>query len=69
MRGKLLFFSILDLHPIDPMYKFSLGWYKMLFARSFENLGHYKTFEERKLGIIQQVSLMIYQNVCMSLFE
>jgi hypothetical protein len=48
MRGKLLFFSILDLHPIDPMYKFSLGWYKMLFVRSFENLGHYKTFEERK---------------------
>ena len=69
MRGKLLFFSILDLHPIDPMYKFSLGWYKMLFTRAFEMLGHYKTFEERKLGIIHHVTMMIYQNVCMSLFE
>jgi dynein heavy chain len=35
-QSSILFFVLNDLNKIDPMYQFSLDWYKALFMRSIE---------------------------------
>jgi dynein heavy chain len=35
-QASILFFVLNDLNKIDPMYQFSLDWYKALFSRSIE---------------------------------
>ena len=35
-QASILFFVLNDLNKIDPMYQFSLDWYKDLFVRSIE---------------------------------
>jgi len=35
-QASILFFVLNDLNKIDPMYQFSLDWYKALFMRSIE---------------------------------
>jgi dynein heavy chain len=36
-QAAILFFVLNDLNKIDPMYQFSLDWYKALFMRSIED--------------------------------
>jgi dynein heavy chain len=36
-QASILFFVLNDLNKIDPMYQFSLDWYKRLFANSIED--------------------------------
>lgn len=36
-RASLLFFSIVDLNLVDPMYQYSLQWFQRLFANSVRN--------------------------------
>jgi dynein heavy chain len=36
-RASLLFFSIVDLNLVDPMYQYSLQWFQRLFANSVKN--------------------------------
>lgn len=36
-QASILFFVLNDLNKIDPMYQFSLEWYKALFMRSIED--------------------------------
>jgi len=35
-QAAILYFVLNDLNKIDPMYQFSLDWYKALFMRSIE---------------------------------
>jgi dynein heavy chain len=36
-RAQILFFTIVELAVIDPMYQYSLQWYQALFSGSIEN--------------------------------
>jgi dynein heavy chain len=36
-RAQILFFTIVELAVIDPMYQYSLQWYQNLFSNSIEN--------------------------------
>ena len=36
-RASLLFFCIVDLNLIDPMYQYSLQWFQRLFALAVQN--------------------------------
>lgn len=36
-RAQVLFFTIVDLAVIDPMYQYSLQWFASLFASSIDN--------------------------------
>lgn len=35
-RASLLFFAVSDLAGVDPMYQFSLGWFRALFTRAMD---------------------------------
>jgi len=36
-QASILFFVLNDLNKIDPMYQFSLDWYKALFMKSIQD--------------------------------
>lgn len=65
-----LYFCVQELPSLDPMYQFSMKWFKELFVLSF-------TYSPDKVkdtkGRVKQLKTdflkVLYSNVCMSLFE
>lgn len=67
-QASILFFVLSDLNKIDPMYQFSLSWYKKLFCDSIE-ISRENPFQDRIASITKEHTLSVYRNACMSLFE
>lgn len=67
-QASALFFVLSDLNKIDPMYQFSLNWYKKLFSDSIIS-SRDNPFQDRIHNIMKEHTLSVYKNVCMSLFE
>ena len=67
-QASILFFVLSDLNKIDPMYQFSLKWYKNLFKESIE-VSRENPFQDRIVNITKEHTLSVYKNACMSLFE
>jgi dynein heavy chain len=70
-RASVLFFTIIDLSAIDPMYQYSLQWFAGLFGSSIDNSPKSKTNNaaERIQFLNSYFTLALYENVCRSLFE
>jgi len=68
-RASLLFFCIVDLNIIDPMYQYSLQWFQRLFASSVKDSTQTEDVTERIAILNEYQTLALYQNVCRSLFE
>lgn len=66
--ASILFFVLNDLNKIDPMYQFSLNWYKDLFQASIEESKN-NNYGDRIKNIIKTHQLKVYKQVCRSLFE
>ena len=49
------------------MYKYSLSWFKRLVFKTFETPKVYKSFEEKMEGIEYDLSVIVFDNVQMSL--
>jgi dynein heavy chain len=67
-QASILFFVLNDLVKIDPMYQFSLDWYKALFQRSIEE-SREQMFQDRYKSITKYHTLQVYKQACRSLFE
>jgi dynein heavy chain len=67
-QASVLFFVLSDLNKIDPMYQFSLNWYKKLFTESIIK-SRDNPFQDRNSNILKEHTLSVYRNACMSLFE
>jgi len=67
-QASALFFVLSDLNKIDPMYQFSLNWYKKLFSDSIIS-SRDNPFQDRIQSIMKEHTLSVYKNACMSLFE
>lgn len=68
-RASLLFFCIIDLSIIDPMYQYSLQWFSHLFGASIDNSPKPEGVQERSKALNDYFTLLLYENVCSSLFE
>jgi dynein heavy chain, axonemal len=67
-KAAVLFFVLNDLSKINPMYQFSLDWYKALFERSIVESKE-SVSQDRNEIIMKVHKLNVYHQACRSLFE
>lgn len=68
-RGSILYFVIVDLDIIDPMYQFSLEYFKKIFSQSIERAPSSDDVKER-VGILEKkITEDIYKNIKRGIFE
>ncbi|TDH16419.1 hypothetical protein EPR50_G00020980 [Perca flavescens] len=68
-RGSVMYFVIASLSEIDPMYQFSLKYFKQLFNSTIETSEKSSVLEERLQILLNQILLNSYINVSRGLFE
>jgi dynein heavy chain len=65
-----LFFVLLDLHKINPMYQFSLAWYREIFKMSIADAKQNNAQSDQKIATIIKCHIRnVYYYTCRSLFE
>jgi dynein heavy chain len=68
-RGSLLYFVIADLGLLDPMYQYSLSYFKMLFNYCIEVSEKSNDLATRLTTVIDYVTYFVYLTVSRGLFE
>nr|XP_019939373.1 PREDICTED: dynein heavy chain 6, axonemal [Paralichthys olivaceus] len=68
-RGSVLYFVVAGLSEIDPMYQFSLKYFKQLFNSTIETSEKSKDLDKRLQILLDQILLNSYINVSRGLFE
>ncbi|XP_067124238.1 dynein axonemal heavy chain 1-like [Centruroides vittatus] len=69
LRAKVLFFGILDLERLNPMYHYSLEWFIEMFLSSIANTEYSEYIDQRCVRINNHFTYNLFINVCCSLFE
>ncbi|CAH8560243.1 unnamed protein product [Schistosoma turkestanicum] len=68
-RGSVMYFVITTMAEIDPMYQFSLKYFKNLFNTTIQNSPKASTLEERIQILLDSTTKATYNNVARGLFE
>jgi dynein heavy chain len=69
VRGSILFFCISDLSLVDPMYQYSLAWFKNLFVDGIRKAPESDDLDVRIQTLNDFITYLLYANVCRSIFE
>jgi len=67
-QASTLYFVLFDLPIVDPMYQFSLDWYKALFENSIAE-SREGVQPDRFKAITKTHTLAVYRQTCKTLFE
>ena len=62
-RASILFFCIVDLSSIDPMYQYSLQWFTNLFSLGVENSPISNVLEQRLVNLNNYFTYSLYENI------
>ena len=65
----MLYFVISDMSNIDPMYQWSLVYFKKLFRTSLEQTEKVADFEYRLKLLQEKITQVIFTDICRGLFE
>jgi len=68
-RGSIIYFVVANLALVDPMYQYSLQFYKALVTTRLQKTEKKENLEERLALLIKDITMSIYLNVCRGLFE
>jgi dynein heavy chain len=69
LRGSLLYFVIADMALVDPMYQYSLVYFKKLFNTCIDTAPKSEEVQERVQFLIHTLTETVYLQVCRGLFE
>jgi len=69
IRGSIIYFVVADLGLVDPMYQFSLTFFKKLFNKCIDDSENDSDLQKRLAILIEYQTEMIFLNICRSLFE
>ena len=68
-RVSQLFFCCADLCIIESMYQYSLEWYERIYLQAIAEAEKSSSISERVKNLNSTFTLLLYQNVCRSLYE
>ena len=69
VRAAILFFCIADLAMVDPMYQYSLNWFKQLFVEGIRKAPASEDLNVRIENLNNFETYLLYTNICRSIFE
>ena len=69
VRGSILYFVVADFALVDPMYQFSLNYFKRLFKMVIDNSEKSDVLDKRIEILLNSITETIYSNVCRGLFN
>ena len=64
-----MYFVVADMAEIDPMYQFSLKYFKQLFNNTIQSSEKNDDLEKRLEILLDQTTIDVYRNVARGLFE
>nr|KAI8727211.1 dynein heavy chain 6; axonemal [Biomphalaria glabrata] len=68
-RGSVMYFVVSDMGEVDPMYQFSLKYFKQLFNNTISTSEKSDDFQTRLDICLEETTVCIYKNVSRGLFE
>ena len=68
-RSAVLYFAVIDMQNIDPMYVFSIEWFLMIFTRSINKILPNKPLGQRIENLILSFREELFSAASMCLFE
>ncbi|XP_074661680.1 dynein axonemal heavy chain 6-like [Tubulanus polymorphus] len=68
-RGSIMYFVVANMGEVDPMYQFSLKYFKSLFNATIENSEKNSDLVKRLEILLSETTRVIYENVARGLFE